>query len=124
MKLTDTGESRIRGYLYVLERSLRSFLPPAVAADAVREVESHIRDSVILAGDVPDERVALEGILERLGPPDPVDDPLAIQVGERMHGAEADPVPRIENRCGFLKSTPDERRQHLGMRYAVPTLPM
>ena len=69
MKLTDSGESRIRGYLYVLERSLRSFLSPAVAADAVREVESHIRDSVMLAGDVPDERVALEGILERLGPP-------------------------------------------------------
>ena len=69
MKLTDNGESRIRGYLYVLERSLRSFLSPAVAADAVREVESHIRDSVMLAGDVPDERVALEGILERLGPP-------------------------------------------------------
>ena len=69
MKLTDSGESRIRGYLYVFERSLRSFLSPAVAADAVREVESHIRDSVMLARDVPDERVALEGILERLGPP-------------------------------------------------------
>ena len=69
MKLTDSGESRIRGYLYVLERSLRSFLSPAVVADAVREVESHIRDAVMLAGDVPDERVTLEGILERLGPP-------------------------------------------------------
>ena len=32
MKLTDSGESRIRGYLYVLERSLRSFLSPEVAA--------------------------------------------------------------------------------------------
>src|SRR4029453_9829852 len=53
MKLTDSGESRIRGYLYVLERSLRSFLSPAVAADAVREVESHIRDSVMLAGGFP-----------------------------------------------------------------------
>jgi uncharacterized membrane protein len=69
MKLTDSGESRIRGYLYVFERSLRSFLSPAVAADAAREVESHIRDAVILAGDVPDEGVALEGILQRLGPP-------------------------------------------------------
>ena len=69
MKLTDSGESRVRGYLYMFERSLRSFLSPAVAADAVREVESHIRDAVMLAGDVPDERVALEGILERLGPP-------------------------------------------------------
>ena len=63
MKLTDSGESRVRGYLYLFERSLRSFLSPEVAADAVREVESHIRDAVVEAGDVPDERVALEGIL-------------------------------------------------------------
>ena len=69
MKLTDGGESRVRGYLYLFERSLRSFLSPEVAADAVREVESHIRDAVVEAGDVPDERVALEGILSRLGPP-------------------------------------------------------
>jgi len=69
MKLTDGGESRVRGYLYLFERSLRSFLSPEVAADAVREVESHIRDAVMEAGDVPDERVALEGILSRLGPP-------------------------------------------------------
>jgi uncharacterized membrane protein len=69
MKLTDSGESRIRGYLYVFERSLRSFLSPAVAADAVREVESHIRDAVAEVGDVPDEQAALEGILKRLGPP-------------------------------------------------------
>ena len=69
MKLTDSGESRVRGYLDVFERSLRSFLSPDVAADAVREVESHIRDAVTEAGDVPDERAALEGILGRLGPP-------------------------------------------------------
>ena len=69
MKLTDGGESRVRGYLYLFERSLRSFLSPEVAADAVREVESHIRDAVVEAGDVPDERVALERILSRLGPP-------------------------------------------------------
>jgi uncharacterized membrane protein len=69
MKLSDSGESRIRGYLYLFERSLRSFLPPAVAADAVREVESHIRDAVEEAGDLPDERAGLERILQRLGPP-------------------------------------------------------
>jgi uncharacterized membrane protein len=69
MKLTDSGESRIRGYLYVFERSLRSFLSPEIAADAVREVESHIRDAVAEAGDVPDERTALEAILRRLGSP-------------------------------------------------------
>lgn len=69
MKLTESGESRIRGYLYVFERSLRSFLSPAVAADAVREVESHIRDAVAEAGDIPDEHAALEELLRRLGPP-------------------------------------------------------
>src|SRR5262245_56044836 len=69
MKLTDSGESRIRGYLYVFERSLRNFLSPAVSADAVREVESHIRDAVTEAGDVPDEHAALEQILNRLGSP-------------------------------------------------------
>ena len=35
----------------------------------MREVESHIRDAVTEAGDVPDERAALERILRRLGPP-------------------------------------------------------
>ena len=69
MKLSESGESRVRGYLYVFERSLRSFLEPKVAADAVREVESHIRDAVAQAGDVPNELDALERILMRLGPP-------------------------------------------------------
>lgn len=69
MKLSESGESRVRGYLFVFERSLRSFLAPTVAADAVREVESHIRDAVAQAGDVPDEHAALERILMRLGPP-------------------------------------------------------
>ena len=69
MKLSDSGESRVRGYLFVFERSLKSYLAPAIAADAAREVESHIRDAVAQAGDVPDEHDALERILERLGPP-------------------------------------------------------
>ena len=69
MKLTDSGELRVRGYLYVFERSLRSFLSPEIAADAVREVDSHIRDAVAEAGDTPDDQAALEEILRRLGPP-------------------------------------------------------
>src|SRR4029453_11949866 len=69
MKLTDSGESRIRGYLYVFERSLRSFLSPAVATDAVREVESHIRDAVAEAGDGPDEHAPVGGFPRRRGPP-------------------------------------------------------
>ncbi len=46
MRLTEIGESRVRGYLFVLGRSLRSFLPAEVAEDAVREVESHIRERI------------------------------------------------------------------------------
>lgn len=69
MKLTDVGESRIRGYLYVLDRSLRSFLPPEVARDAVREVESHIRERLSQSEATPDERTAVEGVLAVLGSP-------------------------------------------------------
>ena len=33
MQLTETGESRVNGYLFVLERSLKSFLPHDVARE-------------------------------------------------------------------------------------------
>ena len=46
MKISEVGESRVRGYLFVLERSLRTFLPREVVADAAREVESHIRERI------------------------------------------------------------------------------
>lgn len=68
MTLSDAGESRIRGYLYVLERSLALGLPRDVAQDAVREIESHLRDRVA-AVTSSDERGALETILAELGPP-------------------------------------------------------
>ena len=68
MTLSEAGESRIRGYLYVLERSLLLALPRHVALDAVREIESHVRDRVA-AVTSPDERGALEAILTELGPP-------------------------------------------------------
>ncbi len=68
MNLTEPGESRIRGYLFVLRRSLRSFLPSEVADDAVREVESHLRERLAQepAGE---ERAVVEQILAQLGPP-------------------------------------------------------
>jgi hypothetical protein len=69
VNLTETGESRINGYLFVLERSLRSFLPADVVRDAVREIESHVRERVASADAVPNEREALEKILAELGPP-------------------------------------------------------
>jgi hypothetical protein len=69
MILSDDGDARVRGYLYVLERSLQASLPPAIAADATREVESHIRDRLAEADALPDERAALERVLGALGTP-------------------------------------------------------
>ena len=69
MQLSDTGESRVNGYLFVLERSLKSFLPSDVVRDAVREIESHLRERIAAADGAPNERAALEQILAELGPP-------------------------------------------------------
>ena len=69
MQLSETGESRVNGYLFVLERSLKAFLPGDVARDAVREIESHLRERVLAEPHPPDERAALERILTELGPP-------------------------------------------------------
>jgi amino acid transporter len=69
MILSEAGESRINGYLFVLERSLKTFLPPDVVRDAVREIESHVRERLAASDGLPDERAALEKILAELGPP-------------------------------------------------------
>jgi uncharacterized membrane protein len=69
MQLSDTSESRVNGYLFVLERSLKTFLPPDVVRDAVREIESHLRERVASADAAPNEREVLERILAELGPP-------------------------------------------------------
>jgi uncharacterized membrane protein len=69
MNLSETSEARIRGYLYVLKRSLPGWLPAATAADAVREVESHIREKAAAVEPLPDERAAVERILDHLGSP-------------------------------------------------------
>jgi hypothetical protein len=67
--LTELGESRVNGYLFVLERALRTFLPGDVVRDAVREIESHVRERIARADGAPNERVAVEKILSELGPP-------------------------------------------------------
>jgi len=69
MQLSETGESRVHGYLFVLERSLNTFLPRDVVRDAVREIESHLRERVLAATAAPNEREAVERILAELGPP-------------------------------------------------------
>jgi uncharacterized membrane protein len=65
MTLTDVGESRVNGYLFVLERSLSAFLPREAARDAVREIESHIRERVAGAEAGPPLRVAQAYSVER-----------------------------------------------------------
>ena len=69
MQLTEIGEARINGYLFVLERSLKTSLPHEVVRDAVREIESHLRERIASADSLPSERLALEQILAELGPP-------------------------------------------------------
>jgi hypothetical protein len=69
MTLSETGESRVRGYLYVLNQSLRASGSAQLASDALREVESHIRDRVAESTGMPNEREVLEAILQRLGSP-------------------------------------------------------
>jgi uncharacterized membrane protein len=67
--LSETGESRVNGYLYVLERSLGAFLSRDSIRDVVREIDSHLRERIAAAESAPDERAALERILTELGPP-------------------------------------------------------
>jgi hypothetical protein len=69
VNLTEAGESRVNGYLFVLERSLNTFLPAGAVRDAVREIESHLRERVMAADGAPNERESLEKILAELGPP-------------------------------------------------------
>lgn len=69
MNLSEAGEARIRGYLFMLETSLRTFLRRETVADAVREVESHIRERVRDTEPMPNERDALNRLLDALGPP-------------------------------------------------------
>ena len=69
MNLSADGESRIRGYLFMLESSLRTVLKRDAVADAVREVESHVRERVRETEAMPNERDALNRLLDAIGPP-------------------------------------------------------
>jgi len=69
MQLSEAGESRVNGYLFVLRRSLGSFLSRDVADDAVREVASHVRERLDEMDASGNERDAVERVLTELGPP-------------------------------------------------------
>jgi uncharacterized membrane protein len=69
MKLSEVGDGRVRGYLFVLGQSLRASLPRDVVKDALAEIDSHIRERLDAAEPQPDERATVERVLEELGPP-------------------------------------------------------
>ena len=69
MKLTEAGQSRMNGYLFVFERSLASTLPGDAVREAVREIESHVLERVAQADPALDARESLEKILSDLGSP-------------------------------------------------------
>ena len=69
MKLSDAGEARIRGYLFVLDRSLKARLPRDVARSALQEIERHLDARVNETDAGGDERMAVERILAELGTP-------------------------------------------------------
>jgi len=69
MKIGETGEVRVRGYLLLLRQSLRSFLAREALSDALRELESHIRERIDAAEPGPDEEATLARILDELGTP-------------------------------------------------------
>lgn len=96
MTLSETGESRVRGYLFLLEQSLRASGTGALAADAVREVESHIRERVADSDGIPNERDALEQVLRRLGSPSTVARAYSLEVvlDEAAVGGRFVPVMR------------------------------
>ena len=69
MRLDPAGEARIRGYLFMVDRSLRSSLSRDAARDAVRDIERHIFARVEATDDAGDQRLAVERILAELGTP-------------------------------------------------------
>ena len=93
MKLTEAGELRIRGYLFVLHRSLASFMPGDAAKDSIREVESHIRERMERVEPPADEKAALERILDHLGAPMKVAQAYAAEITFDEAVATGRPVP-------------------------------
>lgn len=105
MKLSEAGEARVRGYLYLLERSLRTFLPRDVVTDAVREVGSHMRDRIDQTEALPDERAALERLLAELGPPLRVAQAYSVEMTMDEAVATGRAVPMLRAICHLAVTT-------------------
>ena len=72
MTLGEAGQARVRGYLFMLERSLQSAMSKDAARVAARDIESRIRARVEAADAGRDERAALERVLAEFGAPERV----------------------------------------------------
>jgi hypothetical protein len=72
VKLSDAGQSRFRGYLFMLERALQSMMTRDAARAASRDIESRIRARVEAVDAGGDERAALERVLGQFGAPERV----------------------------------------------------
>ena len=93
MKLSEAGELRIRGYMFVLHRSLASFMPGDAAKDSIREVESHIRERMARVDAAADEKAALERVLDHLGAPMKVAQAYAAEITFDEAVATGRPLP-------------------------------
>jgi uncharacterized membrane protein len=69
MKLSEAGQARLRGYVWLLDRSLRTRLPHGEAREALKEIEGHIHARIAETDAASDEKLALERILAELGAP-------------------------------------------------------
>ena len=68
-ELTETGESRVNGYLFVLERSLKTFLPPESSATRCARSNRTCASGSPRPTARRTSEIALEKILGELGPP-------------------------------------------------------
>lgn len=69
MKLSEAGQTRLRGYVWLLDRSLRTRLPQNAARDALKEIERHLSARIAETDAAGNEALALERILAELGAP-------------------------------------------------------
>ena len=72
MKLSEAGRARLRGYLFMLDRTLQSEMAKDAARAASRDIESRIRARVETVDAGSDERAALERVLAQFGAPERV----------------------------------------------------
>ena len=69
MILSEAGQTRLRGYMWLLDRALRTRLPQGAAREALKEIHGHINARIAETDARGNEALALERILAELGAP-------------------------------------------------------